>query len=167
MDPHALRVLEILHHLGGHVPGRIALHKTIYLLQSLSGSQEFQYEWHHYGPYAADLAVLLQQLHVSGLLQDHVYSIELDPQIIAQHYLDFSYLSPDELENLSKLKPIFNRQNPSRWLELVASIHFIRSNLPQDTKPEAIFQHLEKLKPFKFTEDEFNDAWFLLSLIGL
>ena len=48
-------VAAVVSAAGGSLTGRVRLQKTLYLLDRLGFQSEFQYEYHHYGPYSRDL----------------------------------------------------------------------------------------------------------------
>src|SRR5690242_9308040 len=47
---------HLLYASGGQVVGKIRLQKTVYLLDQLGLNSGFAFEYHHYGPYSAELA---------------------------------------------------------------------------------------------------------------
>lgn len=160
-------LLLVLRELGGAIPGRIAFQKIIYLLQAMGTDLEYHYKWHYFGPYSEELAITLNKLHFEGLLNDEISRIELESEDAARIYVMNSQLSPEDYANIQKIKPIFRKMQPTRWLELLASIHFIKSISPIPLTREASFSQLCREKPFKFTEDEFNEAWYILTRLGL
>jgi uncharacterized protein YwgA len=49
------KVAAVVDAAGGTLVSRVRLQKTVYLLDQLGFSSEFEYEYHHYGPYSRDL----------------------------------------------------------------------------------------------------------------
>ena len=49
-------VSDVIATAGGSLTGRVRLQKVFYLLQQLGLGTELEYDYHHYGPYSADLA---------------------------------------------------------------------------------------------------------------
>jgi uncharacterized protein len=52
----AVKVQELLEAANGEIVGKVRLQKTVYLLDQLGMGSGFSYEYHHYGPYSAELA---------------------------------------------------------------------------------------------------------------
>ena len=47
---------NLLRAAGGHNYGKVRLQKIVYLLDSLKMKSDYGFEYHHYGPYSAELA---------------------------------------------------------------------------------------------------------------
>lgn len=47
---------DLLEAANGEIVGKVRLQKTVYLLDQLGMGSGFSYEYHHYGPYSAELA---------------------------------------------------------------------------------------------------------------
>ncbi|MHA1713615.1 MAG: hypothetical protein ACTSW4_06230 [Candidatus Ranarchaeia archaeon] len=167
MTDQKTKILFVLKRLGGRIPGRIAFQKTIYLLQALGMDFGIKYRWYYFGPFAIELAQILDQLHYEGLIHDEISHIAVEEGFLDAAYIKQYKLSPKELAIIDKIKPFFRKMHASRWLELLASIHFIRSNSVDLVSRQDIFKALNEEKPNKFTEDEFNEAWFILNKLGL
>lgn len=52
----AIDISHLISALGGTVVGKIRLQKIVYLLDQLGLDSGFDFDYHHYGPYSADLA---------------------------------------------------------------------------------------------------------------
>jgi len=51
-----INVPSLVSAAGGELVGKIRLQKVVYLLDQMGLSSPFSFEYHHYGPYSADLA---------------------------------------------------------------------------------------------------------------
>lgn len=51
----AIDISHLISALGGTVVGKVRLQKIVYLLDQLGLDSGFDFEYHHYGPYSADL----------------------------------------------------------------------------------------------------------------
>ena len=61
MNQRLAKILLTIHEIGGKIPGRIAFQKTIYLLQALGMDFKIKYRWYFFGPFAVELAHILDQ----------------------------------------------------------------------------------------------------------
>lgn len=72
MLPHDIALLT-LREWGGHVEGKTKLHKIIYFVSLLSGTEtDLGFDAHYYGPYSSPLDDALYDLTSSGLLDRRV-----------------------------------------------------------------------------------------------
>jgi uncharacterized protein YwgA len=51
-----MEIANLLQAAGGEIVGKVRLQKVVYLLDQLGMQSGFSYEYHHYGPYSAELA---------------------------------------------------------------------------------------------------------------
>ena len=167
MNPRLAKIFLTMRALGGQIPGRIALQKTIYLLQELGMDFQIQYRWYFFGPFATELAHILDQLHYEGLINDEISHIAVEEGFLETTFVNQVKLTTHDMAIIDKIKPFFRKMHASRWLELLASTHFIRSNLTEPPSRTKVYRALNSQKPNKFTEDEFNEAWYILEKIGL
>ncbi len=63
-------VAEVILASGGQIVGRVRLQKVFYLLDRLGLRSGFAYEYHHYGPYSADLAEAAEDSTAFGLITE-------------------------------------------------------------------------------------------------
>ena len=57
---------------GGRVVGRLRLQKVFYLLDRLGLESGFNYEYHYYGPYSANLAEAIEDATAFGLVNERI-----------------------------------------------------------------------------------------------
>ena len=167
MKNHIAKILLTLQELGGKMPGRIAFQKTVYLLQAMGIDFNIKYRWYFYGPFAIELAQILDQLHYEGVIHDEISHIAIEEGFLDTAYVNQVQLTPRDKAIIDKIRPFFRKMHASRWLELLASVHFIRTNIVESVSHQAVFEALNQEKPNKFTEDEFSEAWFVLNKLGL
>lgn len=123
------RLLEIA---GGEVVGKVRLQKAVYLLDQLGMNSGFSYDYHHYGPFSADLADQLDEDVVFGRV------IEV-PMRRASDGVPFSAYraGKSDSKNSDKLGDVavemvkaaltVMQQRSATILELAATIHWLRS----------------------------------------
>jgi len=122
---------------------RKKLQKLTYLLQKFCVDMGFSYSWYLHGPYSPELTRALFDS--------------------ANKYQP-SKLTKQETERVRTLKANLGANLESTdFLELVVSLHFIKSQMPSATFSE-ITQVLRQKKPF-FTELEISRASEMLSLL--
>jgi uncharacterized protein YwgA len=61
---------ELIAAAGGKLIGRTRLQKLAYLMQATGLSQEFYFEYRHFGPYSEDLALAVRDATWSGLISE-------------------------------------------------------------------------------------------------
>lgn len=129
--------------------GRLKLQKTIYLMQSFDLYVGYDFGWYIRGPYSSSLT------KDGYALRDKYDSVS-----------EGKFADPEAEKRFIQFQEfIKGHENDSRWLEIVASIHFLktmRSELPK----ESILQ-IVKDKQEYFTLDECKDAWNYLEKWGL
>lgn len=52
----SIDIPSLLRAAGGEIVGKVRLQKTVYLLDQMGMDSGYSYEYHHYGPYSAELA---------------------------------------------------------------------------------------------------------------
>jgi uncharacterized protein YwgA len=67
-DPGRL-VAEVVRASGGSVYGRVRMQKMFYLLDRMGLGSGLQYEYHHYGPYSAELTEEIKDAVAFGFLE--------------------------------------------------------------------------------------------------
>jgi len=136
--------------------GRLALQKTIYLVQAAGVDLGYSYGWYLRGPYSA------------GLTRDaFAIKAELarDPEGLKSWKLD-----PDSINRLVVLRALFTgtpAKKLTRHLELLASVLFLlKSNQGQPHNPSKLREVLLQNKK-DFSEAEIKDAIQELGRHGL
>ena len=142
-------------------PARKVLQKKIYLLQLTGIDLSYRYNWYLYGPYCpalADDAFTLKE------------EIKYDDEFNAYE------LKSETKSKFDALKKMENPPSPVKskheWLELVASLHYLKhiAYWPGKDKPEfeEVFEKLTESKPqFKGKESLAKAAWQRLDEVGL
>jgi uncharacterized protein YwgA len=121
--------------------GRLKLQKTVYLMQSFGLNIGYTFSWYIRGPYSSELAkdgYALREIY--STLQRGRFK---DPQA-EQRFKSF-------------LTFINQRKEDADWLEIVASVHFLRRVFPQLTR-ENIIQTVKKKQRY-FTTEQCKKAW--------
>ena len=141
---------------------RKILQKKIYLLQLTGIDLGYRYNWYLYGPYCPALAS-----DTFSLRDEIEYDKEFD---------DYQ-LNSKTLDKLGTLGKIVNlpdnlTTNESEWLELLASIHYLKhiAYWPGKNNPEfdKIFEKLGQSKPhFRDKRQLAEVAWKQLVEVGL
>ena len=65
-------VAEVVAAAGGQIVGRVRLQKVFYLLDRLGLDSSFEYEYHHYGPYSAELAEAVEDATAFGQVSERI-----------------------------------------------------------------------------------------------
>ena len=52
----SIDIPSLLNAAGGAIVGKVRLQKIVYLLDQMGMNSGYSYEYHHYGPYSAELA---------------------------------------------------------------------------------------------------------------
>jgi uncharacterized protein YwgA len=68
-DPGRL-VAEVVRASGGSVYGRVRMQKMFYLLDRMGLGSGLQYEYHHYGPYSAELTEEIKDAVAFGFFDE-------------------------------------------------------------------------------------------------
>ena len=61
-----IKIPSLLAAAGGEIVGKVRLQKAVYLLDQMGMNSGFSYDYHHYGPYSAELADRLDEAGVFG-----------------------------------------------------------------------------------------------------
>ena len=135
----------LLRRLGGvdmsSFSGRLCLQKKVYLAQAFGAPIGYSFNWYVRGPY-------------SPILTRAGYEV-------AERYRDSPPMrfSNDEVENRFRAAAAFmrGRTSDARWLEVVASIHFLSVCLGMKDK-SSIFRTIRGKMP-SVTTDELERGW--------
>lgn len=128
---------------------RLVLQKTIYLLQAFDLYMGYKFSWYIHGPYCTELT------------RDG-YSIP-----IIDEDTSITVFSSQEDENRFSrfLGFLGERKNNSDWLEIIASIHFLKQVNPELKKEEILDIVVNKQEYFEMKDC--IDAWDYLKKWGL
>lgn len=125
-------LVQVVQLAGGELVGRVRLQKIFYLLDQLGLNSELDYEYHHYGPYADELASDLINALLRGELHEEVqyrvndgarYSIfRLGEKAARKPITAIGKLGADRAKALiEKFKSV-----DATVLELAATIHWLK-----------------------------------------
>lgn len=151
---------------GGSLIGRIRLQKVIYLLDHLGLCSGFDYEYHHYGPYSADLASATEDAKAFKKITEK-YEYRKNDGIRYSVFSTTSKESPEVVGDLEKEKAtkLINlmKANSATVLELAATIHWLKNH----EKINEWEQELIQRKGAKAKDERIKTALGLLREIGL
>jgi uncharacterized protein len=68
-----VEIPHLLEAAGGEIVGKVRLQKVVYLLDQLGMHSGFSYEYHHYGPYSAELAKTIDENVFSREIEEAVH----------------------------------------------------------------------------------------------
>jgi len=128
---------------------RLIFQKTIYLLQAFGLYLGYRFSWYLRGPYSPDLAR-------DGFELVAIY--EETPLV------RFKRLEAEK-RFLQFLAFLGDKKNDAKWLETLASIHFLKRVYPPLTKNE-IFEKIREKQPY-IDREYFEKAWEHLRKHGL
>ncbi|PWB93495.1 hypothetical protein [Methylosinus sporium] len=152
---------------GGEIVGKIRLQKVVYLLDQMGLGSGFSYEYHHYGPYSADLAEEVEDEVIIG----HVESEQRRRLSDGVPYIVFRASTAGDGEPLDSSIPLDIAKNglyemqrrSATVLELAATIHWLavmenRADWPTE---------LVRRKGAKTQNGREQEAIELLKVLGL
>lgn len=149
MDLAALLALIVTN--TGRLVGRLRIQKLMYLLQKKGAKslQPFFFEYHHYGPYSAEVADVIKGAVRSKILTEHEDSddggwkrFEYRPDLRASMYADRV-----DLDTRALVDQVLNVCGQAEWraLELAATVDFLRRE--ENLKREASLREALERKP--------------------
>lgn len=123
------RLLEIA---GGEIVGKVRLQKVVYLLDQLGMNSGFSYDYHHYGPFSAELADQLDEDVVFGRVVEVPMRRAIDGvPYSAYRASNFDNKKPDKIGDvaieMAKAALAVLQQRSATILELAATIHWLRA----------------------------------------
>lgn len=144
-DKKALLILSgVLKRIGNYSMGsfkdRLIFQKTVYFLQEFGINFGYSFNWYVYGPYSPELTR-------SGYKMKNIADT---PKI--------KFINPKferDLNNLQKF--LGNNKNNADWLELIASVHFLKNKSIALSKRQVIDTIINKQT--HFTEEECEKAF--------
>lgn len=160
------RVVAIINAAGGEVVGKTRLQKIVYLVQESRDSIGFDFEYHHYGPYSAELsdnismALIFDEVNedVRRRMSDGVpYSVFSSKSETSSLYRDFVKESSDLIKSL--------RDENSTVLELAATIHWL--NHKEGFSGDQLWEELKVRKGPKVNPGNISEAKRVLEYAGL
>ena len=153
------------------IPDRLALQKTLYLLQKMGLDFGYRYKWYTLGPYSPNLANdMFEGLSINVLKASDDGYKEFR---IGNTYEKLRMKIPAELtedtEQIEKLKSILKDDlKKSNMLECIASLLFLSMDRwPAIESKDDAFDELDKLKPGKFKKSDKKKAWKYLQDLSI
>jgi uncharacterized protein YwgA len=139
------KISTIANMIGGidlaNLEGRIKFQKSMYLLKEMSAiTERFSYSWYIFGPYSSAVAKI-------GF--EYINS-KIDKEINAPN--DFK-------EKVATFNLIKLEDNSSKWLELLASLHYLLKYKSYDKK--RAFEELKKHQEY-FNKEKIIEKAFLV-----
>lgn len=128
---------------------RLVFQKTVYLLQAFGLYLGYRFTWYISGPYS------------TGLTRDGYGLVD---KFEKSSNVTFKK-EPSEARFNEFLRFLGDRKNDTKWLETLASIHFLKSLYPEKRDKEIMHMILKK-QPY-LTNEEFNEALGYLKEFGL
>ena len=150
---------------GGELVGKVRLQKTFYLLDACGLQSGFDYDFHFYGPFSADLS---RSADYATALDRIEYEDKFGYHEVPYRVFRVSHaISPDRLGELSAAQVRDKLKLMARYsaaeLEVAASIVFLRDNgYPDDPVAET-----RRRKPATATVDRIGKAKRLIAELGL
>lgn len=150
----------------GRLVGRTRFQKTVYLLEKLGLEGPFDFEYHYYGPYSAELAEAIDVASVTGDLSEAFG--------VGYHGTPYSIFTtsaepPSRVANVSGEDVRGWLGSLARYtgtdLELASTILFLRDEC--DVPSADLDSKVIELKPVKASSDHLSRAWHLLETLGL
>jgi uncharacterized protein YwgA len=149
---------------GGRIVGKTRLQKTVYLLDALGLESGFDFEFHNYGPFSAELAFEADAAEAAGLVDTETkQGFHEVPYVVYKS----DAKAPDQIGRLDsgtvaeKLR--YLGQHSAIVLELAASIQYFKHLKDRQEMDHRVRQ----LKPLKATPERLEKAWSLLGQLGL
>lgn len=146
MTTHAMALGSLLKRIGNYdkmesFDGRLKLQKTIYLMQTFDLNLGYDFSWYIRGPYCKELTkdgYGLKQVYDS-ISEGKFKDPSAEQKFL--HFLDF----------------IKGHENNADWLEITASIHFLKKVYPDLSKKEIL--NTVQNKQDYFTFEDCQNAW--------
>jgi uncharacterized protein YwgA len=127
---------------------RLIFQKIIYLLQVFGIDFGYKFRWYLYGPYSTELSKDGFRLTSTN------YPVNFQKK--------FVFADPNVESRLDKfIEFIGSNADNKNWLELMASIHFLKMIYPTEDLGQ-IYYRIQQ-KQTLFTKTDFDNAWKLLS----
>lgn len=126
-------VADVVAAAGGQVVGRVRLQKIFYLLEQVGLASGLPFEYHHFGPYSAELSGAIADAAAFGLIEEKLGHRASDGVAFSTYALGNAYPneSNNEIGNLhfeDVLDSIEKMQKcSSTVLELAATIYWLRN----------------------------------------
>jgi len=145
--------------LDSTVSKRLVLQKKIYLLQISGLDLRYRYNWYLHGPYCSSLT------EDAFLLKDELnYDEDFKEYTLSSN-------AKNDIEMAKKIWEAPENVDSRSWLELLASLHYLKHTAywPKNSPTkEQIFKKLVKTKPqFADKPDLVEQGWQHLEQIGL
>jgi uncharacterized protein len=161
-------VAAIVAAAGGQLTGRVRLQKAVYLLEQLGLNSNFEFEYHHYGPFSRDLDNAVADAKAFDLIQEQFERRQSDGATYSIFKLKNQDGSKPEVcgeltaRRVGELTRLFTETNVT-VLELAATVDWLwRVERCHDWKAE-----ITKRKGLKVRGGRLEKAIELLKKLGL
>lgn len=164
-----MEIQHLINAAGGEIVGKVRLQKVVYLLDQVGMNSGFSYEYHHYGPYSAELAKAVDEGVFSHRINEEVrrrpdgvpYSVfRLTPE--SDHPAEIRALGGLTFERAQAALKVM-QQRDATVLELASTIHWLTSKeRSRDWRSELV-----RRKGIKTGAGRVEQAVELLEEIGL
>ncbi len=122
--------------------GRIKFQKSMYLLKELGAIKEnFTFTWYIFGPYSPDVARIGFDFVERGIDKEIPVSEDFESKM-----------------HIFK-EMVRTNLNESKWLELLATLHFMLKYKYRGLSKEEIFQKLIEHQPYYNNRELFEKGW--------
>ncbi|OGC76862.1 MAG: hypothetical protein A2Z27_05950 [candidate division Zixibacteria bacterium RBG_16_50_21] len=129
---------------------RLKLQKYIYLLQAFGLYLGFRFNWYIYGPYSPDLA------------RDGFELAKQYPNVPEVKFME----EKDETKFSEFIGFLHPNEDNTDWLEMIASLHFLKKMYPGRSKGE-IFEKVRNKQPYLNDEQKCEACWEYLKTYKL
>lgn len=160
-------VASVVEAAGGEIIARVRLQKAIYLLDQLGFKTGFEFEYHHFGPYARDIDLAVAGARAEGWVKEEIHHRERDGvsysvfRIVGDGFKRGS-LGSLKHDRVGELLQQFADTHIT-VLELAATIHW----LWKYEKRNDWLAEVKKRKSQKATPERLRDAEALLKELRL
>jgi uncharacterized protein YwgA len=129
--------------------GRLILQKRVYFLQTFGVYLGYNFSWYIYGPYSSELAD--DGYKLTACYKDIPQAVFANAEIEKGFEAFLSFLG--------------DKKNDAEWLELLASIHFLKRLYTKESKTQ-ILERVRKKQEY-FNEKMCENGWMFLVKQGL
>jgi uncharacterized protein YwgA len=155
-------VASVIAASNNEIVGRTRIQKTFYLLDQLGLNSGFSFEYHHYGPYSAELFEAIEDAKV-------FVGVKENPRHRSRDGVPYSVFSLESLDDVFELPSSLQsaiqkmNQHTATVLELAATIHWLaKTEKIPDWKQELVVR-----KERKTEGGRMETAEQLLSELGI
>lgn len=158
MEKKICRLMAVMDYLNGGIKidafsERLKLQKYIYLVQQVAIDLGYRHSWYVHGPYSPDLTETAYQYVASKSYYDKIYK--------KQKY-GVSTTGKEKLDIINRLLKNIPGLDETSWLELLASIHYLKkfafSNDKGEISNDEVHEKLQAYGKDQFKRDIVSKA---------